>query len=764
MMNLIRCLFASTLALASAAWAQYPAARADETRDTLHGVEVHDPYRYLEDAGGAESRAFFRAQAEYARAKLDAIPGREAMLKRVRSLSEFQTSITSIALGGGRVFYLKLAPKLAAPVLCVREGFSGAERVLIDPTRFNDAGGKAAIDWFVPSPDGYYVAYGISYAGSEASVLRVLDVAKARDLPGEIDRTRFNAQLGWHPDGRSFFYTRLAENPEAAKRFSTMRVYRHVLGREAAKDEIVFAPGVGGAREVPDAAFTFIQVPFESKHAYAVVREGARRELVVHITDLNDLQSGHPRWKKIVGLEHGVTAIEPWRNELLLLTHRDAPNYKVIRVPAAAPEIAKAKVAVPEGDAVIQSIAMASDGLYLRSIVGGIDRLERLPVGLFGLKKAEYVKTPFDTHISQLLANVRRPGAILKLQAWIEPPAVLLIDAKTGDMVDTKLQPAPVAGFDDMDEVRLYAPGHDGTKIPVTLVYAKTTTLTGQNPTILSAYGSYGQPLTPQFDPARLAWLERGGILAVAHVRGGGEYGDSWHKGGQGAAKRNTIQDLISVAEFITRYGFTSAGRLALEGTGAGGIPVAGALVRKPELFAAAVLRSPMTDMVRLESSAYGPPNIPEFGSIGSVTGFAALREISAYHQVKDGTPYPAVLFSIGMNDARVDPWHAGKLAARLQAAGTGDKPKLLRVDFDAGHGPGNDRRGREEELADIYSFLLWQFGVEAYQPRDPLPSATPLPAAPAIVPAAGAAPSPSAPPELQSAPGVPPSRPPPKE
>ena len=704
---------------------QPPVAPVKEVRETLHGVEVADPYRYLEDAADPETRVFFRTQANFARVQLDKIPGREELLKRIRSLSEFRTEVTALDVSGPRVFYLKLAPGLASPVLCMREGFAGAERVLVDPQRFVRDGVGAAITWHAASPDGRHVAYGVARGGREDTVLRVFDAAAGRDLAIEIDRTRFNEQLAWHPDSHAFYYARRPESQDPLKHYASLRVYRHVLGRDTAKDEIVFAPGVGGARDVPEFVFPALVVPAESRYAYAIAREGSRREIAVHVTEQRDLAAAAPRWRKIAGIGDNVTALEAWKDDLYLLSHQGAPHSRVLHVKGPDFALARAKVVVPEGDAVIQNIALARDALYLRGTVGGLERLERVPIGLLGTKKPEYVKTPFDTHISQLVADPRRPGAVLRLQGWIEPPVVVEVDAKSGDLRNTKIQPPPVADFAEMDEVRLYAPSHDGTKVPVTLVYKKTTMLTADNPTLLVGYGSHGRPLLPVFDPAHLAWLERGGILAFAHVRGGGEYGEAWHRAGYRATKANTILDFIAAAEFISKYGFTSAKRLAIAGTGAGGIPVGGALVRRPELFAAVVPRLAMLDMLRFEFAPGGPPDVPEFGSISGAAGFEALREMSAYHQVKEGAAYPAALLIAALDDPRFAPWQPGKMAARLQAATSSGKPVLLRLE-DPAASAGNARRQQEEELADVYAFLLWQFGHPDFQPPPPPPPPIP--------------------------------------
>ena len=691
-----------------------------------------DPYRFLEDARDPRTEAFFREQAARTAERLDQVPARAQMLGRIRALSAAATRVSAIAVTPGRVFYLRQAPGALAAALCMREGFAGAERVLVDPDTLGGQGQHPAIDWFVPSPDGRHVAYGVSRGGSEESVLRVIAADTRLELPFEIDRARFNAALAWHPDGRSFYYARYPEGNPAARRHAGIRIYRHVLGRDPDRDEIVFAPGVGGARDVPELAIPSLHLPTSSRHAYAIVREEARRDIAVHVTDQRNLAAGRPQWRKLIGFDDGALAVEGWRDDLYVLSRRGAPRHRVLRLNAAR-DLASARVVVPEDEVVLQSMALARDALYLRTMLGGVDRLEKVPLGLLGAKKPEFLRIPFDHAIRELVADPRENGAVLRLEGWMEAPKVMQVEARGGNLRDTGLQPPSAADYSSMDEVRLYAPAHDGARIPVTLVYGKSTRLTGANPTLLVGYGAHGVAVAPSFDPARLAWLERGGVFAIAHVRGGGEYGEEWHAAGRGGSKINTVRDFISVAEFLVRYGFTNPARLAIQGTGAGGIPVGGAVVRRPDLFAAAVGRGPAMDMLRYEAMPGGASAIAEFRPAGG-DGDGHLRDISAYHQVKDGTAYPAVLLSIGANDARIAGWQAGKMAARLQAASSSGKPVLLRVDFESGHGPGTARPRREEELADIYSFLLWQLGDPAFQP--PLiyvdPPTSLAPAAPA--------------------------------
>lgn len=674
-----------------------------------------DAYRELEQASEPKAQAFYREQGERARQALDALPGRAALLARIDALSESTTPITSLQVTHGtRVFYLKRSPGQPTAVLCMREKLTAPERVLVDPARLAKDGGTAAIDWFRASPDGSDVAYGISEASAEGSVLRVLSVDKG-DLGIAIDRARFNGELAWHPDGRSFFYARIPPSNAPDKRYANVRLYRHVLGRDAAHDEIVFASGVGGARDVPEFVRPWIYIPPDSRYAYAVARDGLGRELDVHVTELRDLAAAQPHWRKAVGHADAVLAVEGWRDELFLLTHRGASRHRILRMKATG-DAQSARIAVPEGESVIEAMALAKDGLYLQTMVGGIDRLERVAIGfLGGLHAPEYIRTPFDTTIAQLVAAPHAAGALIRIQGWIEPPAVLQVDVN-GEARDTHLIPPSGADYSGMDEVRLYAPAADGARVPVTLIYKKGTTLTGQHPTLLEVYGSHGMSVKPNFDSRRLAWLEHGGVYAVAHVRGGGEFGETWYESGRRATKGNTVSDLIAASDFLVRYGFTNPRRLGISGTRAGGIPVGVAVSRRPELYVAAVARTPFMDMLRYEKMANGPASVPEFGSAATPEGLESLRAISPLHNVKDGAPYPGVLLTTRMNDWRVEPWQAGKMAARLQEATGSGKPVLLRVDGGAGRG----RRAENEELADVYSFLLWQMNDPEFQPPPP--------------------------------------------
>jgi len=660
-------------------------------------------------------------QGDSARDVLDRIPGRAALLERIRALDEASPTVHEISIEAGRVFYLETAAGAPGDVLCVREGFAGAKRVLVDPATRPDGGPGAAIAWYSASPDGRHVAFGLTRGTTDEALLHVMDVDAGRDLPFEIDRAAQNRKLAWQPDGKAFYYARVPEAQAPAARGANVRIYRHVLGRETSRDEIVFAPGVGGARDVPEMVEPWLVVPSESRYAFALARGEPGGPVAVHVTLQKDLAEGRPRWHEIATTADQVTAIEAWHEDLYLLTRRDAPNRRVIRVAAGATDLARAKVAVPEGDAVIESMGLARDAIYLRTMVAGVDRLERMGLGLLASGSRQFLRLPYDMAISELVTDPRRAGAVLRLQAWTRPLEVAEVDARTGDVRNTGLVPPSAADYSTIDEVRLYAPTPDGTRIPITLVYKKSTRLTTDNPTLLAVHGAWGDPASPAFEPARLAWLEHGGIFAVAHVRGGGEYGDAWHDAGRGAMKATTVSDFIAACEFLERYGFTNNNRLAIEGTEAGGVPVGDALVRRPDLFAAAILRDPIVDLPALAASAAGRAMLPEFGSAASADDRERLRAISPYEHVREGMPYPAVMLSIGVADPGIDAAQAERMAARLEKATTSGKPVLLRIDSTAGARP-----RRDEELADVYSFALWQLGDPKFQPAPPAPPEAP--------------------------------------
>jgi prolyl oligopeptidase len=708
-------------AVAASAIAQTrpPLALVRDVTDTYFGVSVPDPYRYMEDLKSPEVAAWMKAQAAYARTTLDRIPGRAALLKRIAELGDAAPArVSGVQFNNGSYYYLKRLSNQNIPKLYVRVGLTGKERLLVDPEATKTkAGEHYAIDYFSPSYDNRYVAYGISPGGSEESVLHVIDVASGKETGDVIDRVQFGPPA-WD-DANRLVYNRLQKlAPGAPKsdKYLKSRAYVHALGADPEKDRAILGPGVSADFVTDPLAVPFVSTSPGSPFAIGVVGNGNQREFNLFVARAAAIADGVPAWQRIAGLDDEVTDAALIGSTLYLLTHKNAPHFKVVRVDLAKPDLASAPVVVPASDAVITGIAAASDALYIRRMAGGISdliRLEHSPDA-----KPAAVKLAFDGDIDALATDPRVPGVVFDTGAWTRFGGYYAYDPKAAKVVDTKLQPqGPYDNPRDLVSTEVKVASHDGTLVPLSIVHKKGMKLDGTNPTILYGYGAYGISQTPFYRPQYLAWFERGGVFAVAHVRGGGENGEEWYKGGYQQTKPNTWRDAIACAEWLVAQRYTSPAKLAIEGGSQGGIYVGRSVTERPDLFGAAIDQVPVSDAIRSSFESNGELDKTEMGTTETEAGFRALLAMSPYHHITDGTKYPAVMVVTGINDPRVDAWQAAKMAARLQAATTSGKPVLLRVDFDAGHGYGSTKKQRNEELADTLAFLLWQFGVKGFTP-----------------------------------------------
>ena len=698
---------------------QPPAAPVKDVVDTHFGVEVHDPYRYMEDMKNPEVTAWMKAQADYTRGLLDRVPQRATLLSEVQKYGDAAVArTTGTQVNNDHIYYYKRLASENIPKLYVRKGISGKERLLVDPEAIKAPEDKHyAIDWFAPSLDNKYVAYGLSLGGSEQSVLRVKEVATGNETGDEIDRTNFGPP-GWTSDHR-LLYNRLqkmAPDAPPTDKYVNSRVYLHTLGRDPEKDVAILGPGVTPAVTIDPAALSFAGTVPGSRHAIGVVVNGVQREVAIYTATLASIGAGKPDWKKVVDPSDEVTDSSLIGDNLYVLTHKGASRFKVLKLDLNAPDLAKAAVVVPPSESVITGLAAAKDALYVRRMNGSTSDLLRIAHAAGA--KPDAVKLPFDADIAGLAADVRVPGVIYEASAWTRFGGFYFFDSRTGKVTDTGLQPqGPYDNPANLVATEVKVKSYDGTLVPLSIVHKKGLTLDGSNPTIVYGYGAYGISTTPYFRPTWLPWFQRGGIIAYPHVRGGGEYGEDWYKAGYKATKPNTWKDAIAAAEWLVANKYTSTPRLAIMGGSAGGIFVGRSITERPDLFGAAIDAVPVSDGMRMEFSENGVPNIPEFGSVKTEEGFKALYAMSSYHWVKDGTLYPAVLLTTGINDPRVDAWQAGKMAARLQAATSSGKPVLLRIDYDAGHGIGSTKKQAYEERADVITFLLWQFDVQGFQP-----------------------------------------------
>jgi prolyl oligopeptidase len=699
-----------------------PVAAVRVVTDEYFGVKVADPYRYMEDLTNPEVTAWFKGQNDYTRAVLGRIPGRADLLARIKTLDEGAPArITDLRrLPGDRYFYQKRLASEDVAKLYVRDGLKSDERLLVDPTKFATAGGPHyVISYYAPSFDGKYVAAGISAAGSEDAVLRVFDTSAGKETGDVIDRAQFGSPT-WMPDGRSLLYNRLQQltpTSPPTDRYLNSRMYLHVLGTAPDKDQMVFGVGTPNVNIDP-ADIPFVATWPGASYALGVVAHGVRNEITAYVAPLAALNGTTVSWKRFCDVDDDVTGFDVHGGDLYLLSHHGASRYKVLHTKLSDPDVARAELVVPPGEPVIQNIAAASDALYIQELDGGLGRLVQLS---YTGGKAEKIQLPFEGTVGLSATDLRVPGTLIELTSWTRARKIYAYDPSRKNVTDTQLQ--PVGKFDapaDLDSVEVKAKSYDGTLIPLSIVYRKGVKLDGSNPTLLKGYGAYGITFDPEFDPKLMAWFERGGVIAVAHVRGGGEYGEDWHLAGKLLTKPNTWKDFIACAEYLINQKYTSPSRLAIQGGSAGGVTIGRSITSRPELFAVAIDGVPMSDVVRAEFTPNGPPNIPEFGTVKDPDGFKALYEMSPYHHVTDGTKYPAVMVTTGFNDPRVVSWEPGKMAARLQAATSSGKPILLRVDYDAGHGIGSTKTQKEEELADEWSFAMWQFGLPEFQPAKP--------------------------------------------
>lgn len=682
-----------------------PMARVEPVTETRFGVTVVDPYRWMENPADPEWQPFMKGQAAYARAWFDRLPDRAALLKRVSELSGDTPVATNVQRAGDLLFYEFRPAGANVAKLFVRPVAGGEARMLVDPEAMKDASGAhSSLDYWQASPDGRLVAYGTSPSGSENSTIRIVETATGRVFPEAIDRAQY-ASPSWLPDSSGFFLMRgRADAKLGAPDYYADRVsWLHKVGTDPAQDVRVFARGsVPGVEAVP-YDFPFVIVTEGSDVATLALAEGVRRTVKLYVAPLADVVAGRAAWRKVCDHPDEVTGATLRGREMFLISEKGAPMGRVLRLDAAAPDIARATEVLAPGAQALEQVMATRDGVYVQVMDGGNQRFRRLRPG----GGADDIAMPFNAGVYGLAYSPRYDGFYARMTGWLSPSAIWFYDPKAGRFADTGLSPKPAVDLSPYEAVSTFAPARDGTRVPVTIVARRGLKRDGSAPCIADAYGSYQISQSPALSLRSLAFLERGGVLATVGVRGGGEYGRPWWEAGKKGNKPNTWRDLIDACEFLVRERWTSTPRLAIEGGSAGGITVGRALTERPDLFGMVISAVGVSNPVRGEVEQNNAPNIPEFGSAKVEGDFPALLAMDSYMAVRDGTRYPAVLLTTGMTDPRVAPWHAAKMAARLQKASASGRPVILRVDFDAGHGLGSTRAQRDEETADMYAAVL---------------------------------------------------------
>jgi prolyl oligopeptidase len=709
------------LALAACTSTQHPGspprAKVVDVTDDYWGVTVHDPYRYMEDLEAPYVQDWFRGQADYADAVLDALPDTGELAQRLKVLDAgkpFQ-SYSVQRMPDGSLFFLRRMAGENIDKLYVHAAGAAQPRLLVDPEALgSDNDEHYSLETYAASPDGRLLVYGLAQGGSELTTYHVLDVGSGAALPDLIDNieTAYN-QPEWLADSSGFFYSRRRDLPADAdptEIYKQTSVRFHTIGSNPATDPVIAAFGLSPRLPVSDVDFPSLWLSPGSDYAVLKVKHGDANEISLYSAPVASLFSGNIPWQKICDATDLVVDFAVHKDSIYLLTGLEAPRYRLLGTSLATPDFRRAVELIPPGQTVLGAVYAARDALYLDSRVNGVNTVLRLDYDSGALQP---LQPPGNTAAYVSAVSPRLPGVFVYTMGWTAGALTYAYDPVQQRFTDTGLMPE--GEFDALPgyvSEEVLVTSHDGTSVPLSIIHRADIELDGTNPTILYGYGSYGIAMDVYFSATRLAWLERGGIFAVAHVRGGGEYGQQWHYAGRMLDKPNTWKDGIACAQYLVDKGYTSAAHLAVMGGSAGGIFAGRAITERPDLFKAAVIQVGMSDTLRAETTTNGVPNIQEFGTVKEREGFEGLLAMSPYQHVQDGVAYPAVLLTHGFNDHRVEPWMSGKMAARLQAASTGG-PVLLRVEYGAGHGIGSTREQVLQEMAETYSFLWWQLSDE---------------------------------------------------
>ena len=675
-----------------------PPTRTDNVREVLHGVEVVDPYRWLEDQNSPETRAWIDAQNRYTRSVLDSIPGRERLRKRIAKLLKVD-SVSEPVERKGKYFFTKRLAEQDLPVIVMRNGLRGKDEVLIDPHPMS-ADHTVSVDIQEVSHDGSLLAYGVRKGGEDQAEVRLMEVASRRTLPDRLPRALYLSVAVKH-DNSGLFYSRHGDEGS--------RVFYHALGADPSGDVELFGKGYG-----PDKGID-VEISSDGRTLVITVEYGSSADQTeVYVQDLVEHGPIRPVVNDIPARFMGTAA----GGRLFLQTNWKAPKNRILAVDlrdagGAGPE--RWREIVPESDAVIESFTPAAGKLFVNYTRNASSVLKVYEPdgekGREGWREGGDIELPAVGSVSGLRGRWESDEVFFSFTSFHIPSTVFRYDAKKRRQEVWARMKVPIRSG-RFETQQVWYLSKDGTKIPMFIVSPRKIKRDGSNPTLLTGYGGFNLSEKPVFSARTALWIERGGILALPSLRGGGEFGEDWHRGGMLGKKQNVFDDFIAAAEWLIRNGYTKPSKLAISGGSNGGLLVGAALTQRPELFQAVLCSYPLLDMLRYHKFLVAAFWMPEYGSAEDPQQFEYLRAYSPYQNVKPGTRYPAVLFVTGDSDTRVAPLHARKMAALLQAATASERSVLLRYDTSAGHTGVEPLVKRIEELTDVMSFLLWQVGA----------------------------------------------------
>jgi prolyl oligopeptidase len=695
-----------------------PKAEVKPAVDIYHGAKVIDNYRWLEDGNSPETQKWVADEMSYTRALLDPLPGRDAIHTRLTELLSIG-SITAPVIAGKHYFYTKREGMQNQPVLYVRDGLNDADRVLVDANQLA-ADGTIALDWFQPSDNGKYVAYGTSQSGSEISTLHIVETKTGTILPDVIERTRA-ASIAWLHDNSGFYYTRYPKKGDVppGQEMYNRHVFFHWLGTDPETDALVFGEG----RDPEDWPSVFLS--------------NDNRWLLIHVSQgwtkselfLMDTHGKNAPSRLSTGKDFNYGA-EVYEGKVYIITNEDAPRYHAFVTDAGNFDRQAWKEIIPQTDAVLQGASVYGGKLFAQYEQNATSQLK-----IFDLEgqKINDISLPGIGTVFGTGGKWNHDEVFFGFHSFTVPPGVYRVDlesvhhvtaGKNPVEVDTIANPtlwskvdAPSIDPSAYEVAQEWYKSKDGTRVPMFVVHKKGLQKNGKNPTLLTAYGGFNISLTPTFSRTAYLWMEHGGVFAVANLRGGAEFGEDWHRAGMLDKKQNVFDDMIAAAEHLISEKYTDKNHLAIQGGSNGGLLMGAMITQRPDLFRAVVCQVPLLDMLRYQNFQIAKLWIPEYGSAENPEQFKWLYAYSPYQHVKAGAEYPATLFMTGDFDTRVDPMHAKKMAALLQAEAKNGSSKthpiLLRIESKAGHGAGKPVTKQIEEFTDVYSFLFWQLGIK---------------------------------------------------
>jgi len=679
-------LFTLAAAIAAPLAAPVPKTRTDDVAETVYGVTIRDPYRWLEDQQSPETRAWIDAQNAYTRSVLEPLPGRAAISKRLEELLKTERFNTPL-VRNGRYFFTRRLADQNQYTICLRNGLHGSDEVLIDP---NKSGGdqSTSVNILDVSEDGKWLVYGTRQGGEDEEAATILDVDAHKEVD-HLPRTRFFS-LQLTPDKKDIYYSKSL--PEGS------RVYHHRIGKDVASDEEIFGKQTGPSE------FVVAEVSLDGRYLGFYIGHGPGKKTEVYV---KDLQANGPVMTVVSDVEAEFTP-EFAGNTMFAETNWNAPNGRIFAIDLAKPARVNWREVVSESNSVIQNFSVIGGRLavnYLENVNSRVKILEASG------KEVGNIAFPSLGTVTAVAGRWDSNEAFYTFTSFAQPATIYRYDVATGKQdvwasVKAPIDPAQFA-------VRqVWYPSKDKTRVPMFLVYKKGLKLDGNRPTLLYGYGGFLINETPAFRTDAVIFAEHGGVFALPNLRGGGEFGEKWHQAGMQANKQNVFDDFTSAAEWLIENGYTKPAHLAISGGSNGGLLVGAALTQHPDLFQAVACQYPLLDMVRYHQFLLGKLWIPEYGSSDDPKQFQVLYRYSPYHHVKKGVKYPAVLFVTGDSDTRVAPLHARKMAALVQASTGSGRPVLLRYDTKAGHSAGLPVSKQVEELTDVLSFLLAEVGA----------------------------------------------------